>query len=166
MVPDLPFSWPVKTSADQLQYHARRGYLKLAAASFARASSDVHLATQEPDSSAILRTGKVGRITIRNAFRGARICAIRFLSSGAAALHDATPHENMTSARNISCCELPECSSRECVTKVTQERGLQTGTMGAICTPILAFVSIFASIKASLGRIRTSNSATSLNYRS
>jgi hypothetical protein len=43
-----------------------------------------------------------------------------------------------------------------------QERGLQTGTMGAICTPILAFVSIFASIKASLGRIRTSNSATKL----
>src|ERR1700732_2225192 len=54
--------------------------------------------------------------------------------------------------KNISCRDLLECSSRECVTKVTQECGLQTGTMGAICTPILAFVSIVASIKVSLGR--------------
>jgi hypothetical protein len=48
------------------------------------------------------------------------------------------------------------------VTRVAQERGLQTGAMGAICTPILAFVSIFASIKVPRGRIPTSNSATKL----
>jgi hypothetical protein len=68
--------------------------------------------------------------------------------------------------KNVSCRDPPECSSRECVTKVALRRDLQTRAVGTIRTPILAFVSNLASIQVSLDAFERQLRRQSLNCRS